>query len=158
MEQYIHSEYTDERVFQVNGQVNWGKSRFEWLSWFCIDYMWWERVPWFYDSVGKKLRRVLHLIKGNANLRLWPRVTEVLENLKKSVNCKGDSPWTILKHRTKSWIKRRVLKTGVLVFEDARSKLILHSQEGVYSESSLDWFYGVIQMDQWGRPDRGRIF
>ena len=90
-ETFMQSMYTDERVFQVNGQVNWGKSRFEWLSWFCIDYRWRERVPWFDDSVGKKIRRVLHLIKGNANLRLWPRVKEVLENLKKSVNCKADS-------------------------------------------------------------------
>ena len=32
------------------------------------------RVLWFDDSVsiGKKIRRVLHLIKGNANLKLWP--------------------------------------------------------------------------------------
>ena len=47
--------YTDERVFQVDGQVNWGKSRFEWVSRCCIYYMWRERVPWFDDSVGKKI-------------------------------------------------------------------------------------------------------
>ena len=33
---------------------------------------------------------MLHLIKGNANLRLWQRVKEVLENLKKSVNCNSN--------------------------------------------------------------------